>query len=169
MHHRVCEDCGEEFRPEIARCSDCGGTLLDVDEAGRVLGLSPAPPDPPADSQDDADHRPIFVGTQAAQLVPLADSLHDARIPFRLAEEADPERGSARFSLLVAEADRERALRALAHLLDRDTDPGLLHAVESRFDGDAGYRRCPACDTELPPGVTTCPECGLAVAGGPDA
>ena len=26
-HVRVCRDCGEEYRPEVVRCADCGGVL----------------------------------------------------------------------------------------------------------------------------------------------
>ena len=28
-HVRVCRECGEEYRPEIVRCADCGGELED--------------------------------------------------------------------------------------------------------------------------------------------
>jgi hypothetical protein len=121
---------------------------------------------PPPDAGESVELRPIFVGAQAALLVPLADRLQEAEVPFRLAEENDEERGTARYSLLVAEADRAEALRALANLLDQETDPRRLHAIESHFEGEGGYVRCPACDTELLPGTVECPECGLAVATG---
>ena len=29
MHVRVCVECGEEYRPEVAQCADCGGDLED--------------------------------------------------------------------------------------------------------------------------------------------
>jgi rRNA maturation endonuclease Nob1 len=170
VHHRVCVECGEEFRPEIERCSDCGGDLRDVtlDASGREV-VPEAEDAPPPDAGEAILLRPIFVGAQASLLVPLADRLQEQQVPFRLAEETDEERGTARYSLLVAEADRENALRAVADLLDGETDPGLLHAIETRFESEGGYLRCPACDTELPPGTIECPECGLAVATGPDA
>ena len=28
-HVRVCRECGEEYRPEVVRCADCGGELED--------------------------------------------------------------------------------------------------------------------------------------------
>ena len=38
MHVRVCVECGEEYRPEIAVCADCGGALEDrrddIEQAG---------------------------------------------------------------------------------------------------------------------------------------
>jgi uncharacterized protein with PIN domain len=171
VNYRVCLECGEEFRPEIARCSDCGGALSDVyeDESGPLvsppasLAAEPAPP-PDADL---ADFRPIFVGGQAVLLVPLAERLKAEQVDFRLAEEmADPERGTASFSLLVREADRARALLALAPLLGEETGEGRLHAVESHFAQSGRYVRCPACDTEIAASANECPECGLVVAGG---
>jgi uncharacterized protein with PIN domain len=171
VNYRVCRDCGEEFRPEIARCSDCGGELSEVYEEGS--GPPPSPPPVAATfspEADLADFRPIFVGTQAALLVPLAERLREEGVVFRLAEEvADPERGTASFSLLVREGDRAPALRALAPLLGEETDEARLHAVESHFAEGDRYARCPACDTEVGPGVTECPECGLVIGGGAPA
>ena len=40
-HVRVCRDCGEEYRPEIVRCADCGGELEDRYE-GEARRASPA-------------------------------------------------------------------------------------------------------------------------------
>jgi hypothetical protein len=168
VSHRVCEDCGEEFRPEIERCSDCGGRLRhpeELESAGRA-----AESDPAADAAALAALSTLFVSSQATQLVPLADRLRDEGIPFRLVEEmGDPERRTARYSLCVGEADRERAVGAIAPLIDGETDPGLLRAVESRFDETGRYGRCPACDSEMPEGAAECPDCGLAVAAEPDA
>ena len=42
-HVRVCRECGEEYRPEIVRCADCGGELEDHYDGQGVA--SPAPPD----------------------------------------------------------------------------------------------------------------------------
>jgi hypothetical protein len=167
VEYRVCRDCGEEFRPEIARCSDCGGELVAAheDEGGQVVTSSPVESAPPAD--DLADFRPIFVGAQAALLVPLAEALESIGLAFRLAEEvADRERGTASFSLLVREADRAGALRALAPLLGQETDARPLEAVESHFEESGRYSRCPACDTEVALSAAECPECGLVIAGG---
>ena len=37
VHIRVCRECGEEYRPHIVSCADCGGELEDVyeDELGK--------------------------------------------------------------------------------------------------------------------------------------
>lgn len=164
MDHRVCRDCGEEFRPEIARCSDCGGELVAPDENDAAPAVAP----PEAASLDDlADFRPIFVGAQAALLVPLAEAVEREGIALRLAEEVgDSERGTASFSLLVREADRARALKALAPLLGEETGDRRLEAVESHFEESGRYSRCPACDAEVDVASTECPECGLVIAGG---
>jgi hypothetical protein len=165
VDYRVCRDCGEEFRPEIARCSDCGGELVAPFE--NEGGQGEAAPESAPFAEDLADYRPIFVGAQAALLVPLAEALKREDIALRLAEEVmDPERGTASFSLLVREADRARALKALAPLLGEETSGGRLEAVESHFAESGRYSRCPACDSEVPASATECPECGLVIAGG---
>jgi hypothetical protein len=162
VDYRVCRDCGEEFRPEFAVCSDCGGELISPLENEAEPAASEAVP-----AEDLADFRPIFVGAQAALMVPLAEALKNEGIAFRLAEElANPERGTASFSLLVAEADRARGLKALAPLLEEETSAGRLEAVESHFEESGRYNRCPACDTEVAVGAAECPECGLVIAGG---
>jgi uncharacterized protein with PIN domain len=167
VDYRVCRDCGEEFRPEIARCSDCGGELVFAHEveAGVLAAEAVAMTAPSA--EDLADFRPLFVGAQASLLVPLAEALKGEDIAFRIAEEiSDPERGTATFGLLVREADRARALVALAPLLGEDANPGRMQAVETHFAESGGYARCPACDTEVAVSVAECPECGLVISGG---
>jgi len=167
VSHRVCEDCGEEFRPEIERCSDCGGRLV------APSALAPSGSSEEEAAADEAAVQAlatVFVSSQITQLVPLADCLREKGIAFRLVEEmGDRERGTARYSLRVGEADRERALREVAPLIDSETEAGLLAAVESRFEDSGRYGRCPACDAEIPEGAHECPDCGLAVAGEPDA
>jgi hypothetical protein len=167
VDYRVCRDCGEEFRPEIARCSDCGGDLVFAHEIEGELAVPEAVVEATASAEDLADFRPIFVGAQAALLVPLAEALKGDDIAFRIAEEiSDPERGTATFGLLVREADRARALAALAPLLGEDANPGRLQAVETHFAESGAYARCPACDSEVALSVAECPECGLVISGG---
>jgi uncharacterized protein with PIN domain len=166
VDYRVCRDCGEEFRPEIARCSDCGGELVSADES-EPGETAPAAAAEPSVAEDLADFRPIFVGAQAALLVPLAEALKSEGVAFRLVEEvSDPERGTVTFGLLVREADRARALEALAPLLDDEGNTGRLQAVETHFAESGSYSRCPACDSEVAASATECPECGLVIAGG---
>jgi rRNA maturation protein Nop10 len=167
VDYRVCRDCGEEFRPEIERCSDCGGELVAAheDETGQAVTADPV--EATASAEDLADFRPIFVGAQAALLVPLAEALKGEGIAFRLAEElSDPERGTVTFGLLVREADRAGALRALAPLLGEEASTGRLQAVETHFGESGSYSRCPACESEVALSATECPECGLVIAGG---
>jgi hypothetical protein len=163
VHVRVCRDCGEEYRPEIAVCADCGGTLEDRHQDESGPGLVPLPEPPLPKGADLVGYRPVFVTGHAPALVPLAERLKEAGIGFRLHESAkDPRAPAASFSLLVRDEDGGHALRALAPLLDESEEPDRLHAVELDFEGGA-YRRCPACRAELPAAAFECPECGLAL------
>ena len=166
MHVRVCRDCGEEYRPEIVSCADCGGELEDRYEAesNEEQHSPPPPPETPAPPAAELlGYRPVFVTGQAAALVPLAERLREAGIDFRLREAPkEPRASAASFSLLVRDEDAERALRELAPLLGEGDVADDMHAVESDFEGGA-YRRCPACRTDLPAGALECPECGLAL------
>ncbi len=170
MHVRVCRDCGEEYRPEIAACADCGGALEDryEDEAGapsRRPPSGPAEPPPP----DLSGHRPVFSTSQARAVVPLAETLRAAGLAFIVSESPrDESRPYSTFSLLVRDEDAGRALRLLAPLLGAEGDPDRLHAVETAFRAERGYERCPACDAALPGGARECPECGLALTAEPD-
>jgi hypothetical protein len=166
VHVRICRDCGEEYRPEIAVCADCGGTLDDRwDDAGEAVRTripGPAAPSEP-EAPDLSGFRAVFVTSQAAVLVPLAECLREASIEFLLHESAkDPHAPAASFSLLVHDEDAGRALRELAPLLAGGEESGRFHVVESAFEAGA-YRNCPACEIELPAGADECPECGLAL------
>ena len=150
MHVRVCVECGEEYRPEIVACADCGGRLEDrTDEGERTVvpDAAPAerPPDPDAEFTEAVLH-----AERAGDLRSEADRLVEAEIDFRLR----PSRGAG-YRLLVAAADRDRALDVLGLL----ADPGSA--------ADAA-RSCPACGVAVRPEVADCPECGLAVGDEPD-
>lgn len=166
-HVRICRDCGEEYRPGITSCADCGGALEDRfldDEA-------PRPPTAPAGraSEDDtgpdlSQHRAVFVSGRAADLVPLAEELKQARIPFHLVESpAEEERRAASYSLLVPEDDAARALVLLAPLLAPGEEAEGLPGLEAHFEEGRGYLRCPACGREPAAGAVECPDCGLAL------
>ena len=73
MNFRVCGDCGAEYRPEIAVCSDCGGALEDryEDESGESLTSTEKPPPPPLNAAA-PDLRPLFCSSTAADLEPKA-------------------------------------------------------------------------------------------------
>ena len=165
MHVRVCRECGEEYRPEIAVCADCGGALEDRyedEDDPRPRKAPPSPLETPAPEVPEG-FRPVFVTGHAAALSPLAERLREAEIDFLLQESRrDPRAPAASFSLLVHDAEAGRALRELAPLLAEAEAPERLHALESEFDGGA-YRRCPACSTELAGGDVECPGCGLGL------
>ncbi len=154
MHVRVCRECGEEYRPEIEVCAECGGALEDRFEDGATAvdqEQQPAPAALPAA----ADRRSIFTATEAADVEPLARRLGSAGIPFAV-------RGAVHsFDLMVEPADAERALEAVKDLL-----PGEGAETASAFDPERGYVRCPACGVDLVAGAVACPECGLAVGAG---
>jgi hypothetical protein len=154
VHVRVCPECGEEFRPEIVHCSDCGATLEDRwdDEAASSNAAPPSTTEPHREEAP-GNYVAIYVSERAADLESFAERLGKAGLPFQV--KAAP--GS--FALLAREEDRERLASALGDLLANATLPS---AKDELF---AGYARCPACDHELAAGATECPECGLAVGG----
>jgi hypothetical protein len=163
-HVRVCRDCGEEYRPEIVRCADCGGDLEDrYEDEGRESPFHPAP----EAAAELAGYRVLFMTPRAADLVPLAERLRETGVPYRLAEQpALTEGAPPRYALLVQEADAARALEALADLVAPHEDTAGVHAVETRFHPERGYVLCPACGAEAVPGAVECQECGLGLAGG---
>jgi len=155
VHVRVCPECGEEFRPEIVLCSDCGATLVDRwdEDEGASSSAAPPPTAEPHREEAPGTYVAIYVSERAADLEPFAERLGMTGLPFQV--KAAP--GS--FALLAREEDRERLAAALGDLLANATLPS---AKDEPF---AGYARCPACDHELAAGATECPECGLAVGG----
>ncbi len=161
MQVRICPDCGEEYRPEIVSCADCGALLEDADGEQ----TPDRPPPAPAEPEIPEGYEPIFWGSQPREMQGLAERLAQAGVPVRVrARPADRQQPGLRLALLVPQAERTRALEILAPHLDAEADPGLLQAVEREFDPTIGYRSCPACAGPLRPGTSECPECGLGVA-----
>ena len=163
VHVRVCRDCGEEYRPEIVACADCGGELEDVYE-------DEGAPSPRRVAEDEAEvvdlsgHRVVFQTSHATDLVPMAERLKNAEMEFRLIEEGAP--GTpARYSILVPEAGVKAALERLADLLAPHTDSDAVHALETSYESGR-YVRCPACGTEQGSGLAECSECGLTLSAG---
>lgn len=145
MHVRVCVECGEEYRPEIVTCADCGGRLEDRhDDGDRTVVAEPEVRGP----HPDAGFTETVVHAKAAtDLTEEADRLIEAGIDVRVRPE--PEGG---YGLLVTAADADRALAVL----------GLLPADGGHGAQDTD-RPCPACGVRVEPGTVDCPECGLAV------
>ena len=162
MHVRVCRDCGEEYRPEVVRCADCGGELEDVHEGENERTLPSAAPEAP----DLSGHRVLFLTPRAADLVPMAERLRETGLEYRLAEQPGPVEGAPpRYALLVRDEGVADALRALADLVAPHGEGGDVHAVETRFDAERGYVECPACGTRIASKASECPECGLGLSG----
>jgi hypothetical protein len=158
MRTRYCPVCEDEFRPDILRCSDCGGELVDRDDAEGVTDLGepetgePAPePEPPASAL-----RSVFTCIDSTSLKEAAALLGDAGIPFRATGDATG------FRVLVLPAYQSDALTALAVLhgpVGDDTatagDPGPAPHGEAIA--------CPACGAEVPASASECAECGLVL------
>jgi len=165
-HVRVCRECGEEYRPEVVRCADCGGELQDRYEGeGEASPAHPAPEE--ATAAELTGYRVLFMTPRAADLVPLAERLRDTRVLYRLAEQPAPAEGAPpRYALLVRDADAAGALGAIADIVAPHEDAAGVHAVETLFDPGRGYLQCPACGAEAALGAAECHECGLGLAGG---
>lgn len=155
MHVRKCPDCGEEFRPEIVRCSDCGATLVDHWEEEGGGGERPEPgheAEIPPNMLMPTEHRPIASAPSAAEIEPMARRLGEAGIPFAVT-------GSVHmFLLLVPEVDVERAMALLA---------GTAGPAEPEEPVEASPV-CPACGADAR-GASECPECGLALLADPES
>lgn len=161
-HVRVCRECGEEYRPEIVRCADCGGELED-----RRLGDVPAAdqahdPEPEAELEG---HQVLFISARVTEVVPVAERLREVGIEHRLAEQPGPAPGAPpRYAILVRDQDARGALGAVTDLVAPHEKAEDVHAVETRFDRERGYLQCPACGAAPPAGARDCPECGLGLA-----
>ncbi|HXY40450.1 MAG TPA: hypothetical protein VEQ10_12315 [Vicinamibacteria bacterium] len=159
---RVCRECGEEYRAGVARCSDCGGELQDLqlDEDGYPVAADEEPSEAAAEPAPPVERRLLFVTSQATELEEKARALGESGIEYHVAEQPGTAKGApGSYALLVAEADAAEALRTLAALLDEEQSDEL-HALETRFQ-DGRYVACPACGAEQSAGTVECRECGL--------
>lgn len=156
MHVRVCVECGEEYRPEIVACADCGGRLEDRHDDGDRTVLPAAEPVESGPEPDAEFTETVVHAEKATDLTGEADRLVEAGIAFRLR----PARGAG-FRLLVTAPDRDRVLALLGLLVDASANGA------GEADG-GGIRSCPACGIAVQPGVLDCPECGLSVGDIPE-
>lgn len=162
MHVRRCRACGEEYRPEIATCVECGGPLEDVDDE-----LVPFEARPRAEVAEPSIRKPpegyvsVHVTREVRDIDAFVERLDAAEIPFHV-QDAQGERGhsASTYSVMVPEAQALPARRAIAPLLGMDPED-----VEREFDPEQGYGQCPACSSQIPPRAATCPECGLTILG----
>jgi hypothetical protein len=164
VHVRVCRECGEEYRPDIALCADCGGDLVDryEDEHGRPIGLTADEPGPAEAEPQAVPAQALFTGPPGS-VKPLADALLAADVPFRLLAADGP---GPRIVLVVPQTDVERALQALAEFAGRGTEMGFVELAATFHAGEGEHdAACPACHAPLAPDATSCAECGLELAG----
>jgi hypothetical protein len=152
MHVRRCPDCGEEFRPDIVDCSDCGALLVDADDE-RPASPGEADTSAYADASAESaeDQALVFSSLQAQALREAADTLAAAGIRFRASSKG------AAFHLFVF---RDQWLAATEALAGRD---GAIVLTPEAADGEGPP--CPACGATLAPGAVECPECQLVLGG----
>ncbi|MET0551567.1 MAG: hypothetical protein ABW221_00920 [Vicinamibacteria bacterium] len=161
MHVRVCPECDEEYRPDIATCADCGSELVDraLDEQGRPIAE-------PAQAESEQVTLVALYSGPAAALRPLAEALAEAGVAQRFV----PIPGQSGLTLAVAQEDGARAMEALAGFHGRGTELGLSElAATFQAGDDAQEHACPACGAAVPVDAAECPECGLEWGGGPPA
>jgi hypothetical protein len=161
VHTRYCTNCEEEFRPEILRCSDCGGELEDryeeEDTEGRpVVASRTAEPETPAPPEASDEYRAVFQSIESAPVKEAADGLAAAGLRFRVTA------GGSGFTLLVRSEDVPAAAAALS---GRE---GSLLIADAQPPVGAEGGACPACGSSVAPGVLECPECGLVVGAEPE-
>ena len=165
VHVRVCVDCNEEYRPEVARCADCGGDLQDRhDDEGSGEASTLAHADTDFD-RPLPDAHALATSADARELVPLADRLVAAGLQFRIvAREVAGESRPHGFELRVTDVDRSAALAAVAALVEPGSGVTLL-VMRALPASDDEHLRCPACDTPVAASSLECSECGLGLEG----
>jgi len=152
---KVCRDCGEEYRPDVLSCADCGGELEVRYEEERTAWPGRQEPSPAPDPRPAGDYQPIAWSGLAAELTPLADRLVEARIPFYLRpQESERGPGAAGYEISVRQEERDAALREMA---------ALTAGVATTPAPASEARQCPACAHELTAAALECPDCGLTV------
>jgi len=158
---RHCPSCRIDYRPEIQRCAECGGELESRNEESD-RETAPLPEPPPG------VYRSLYYSADADDLLPLADALADAEIPFRIDTTKRDDVTlvpHARFDLKVRDEERERARQVLSALPDAAEAGRVDDQAAKGYDPQRGYLNCPACSAALPSGALKCPECGLALEG----
>src|SRR5262245_18194589 len=124
MHVRVCPECDEEYRPDVAVCADCGTELREhyENERGEVVGADGLPvPEPAVAEEAEAVELVALFHGAPNDLKPLADELAASGIPLRLL----PANGRPGLVLTDAKAEAGRAPEALARFAVRADELGL--------------------------------------------
>lgn len=158
---RACRDCGEEYRPGILVCADCGGEVVE-----RRAAVEASAPQTATAATVPEHHGVIYSSSRMSDLLPLCDRLAEAGVEHDVHERAASSRSEpALYAILVHEADRLRALEVLADLIAPHETGGDVRAIEHAYDPEHGYLRCPSCGASTPRGARECPDCGLGLPG----
>ncbi|NNL68015.1 MAG: hypothetical protein HKP30_17335 [Myxococcales bacterium] len=150
---KQCPECGEEFLPSVASCSDCGVPLrLAAELAAGADGGGGLPP---------IGELVLIRAEGPAWIEALADRLRAEEIPSRVAI-IDPARhgiesglsGSA-CGLFVRADDAVRAREIDAHVQQEQIPDLPVAGADEQAEG------CPACGHPAPADAAECPDCGL--------
>jgi predicted amidophosphoribosyltransferase len=164
MHVRVCRDCGEEYRPEILVCADCGGVLEDVTDFGAHESGALAPESERIPPPDLTGHRSVFQTREPRDLAAAAEALREAGLAFHVVEaRVQNEERRSTLSIFVRDESAESATRLLAPLHGPEAVAYAERSKDRPLDTEEGNTTCPACDTAVPAGAPECPECGLVL------
>lgn len=152
----------------MARCTDCGGELEDRHDDGGSFEPAAASRIETGAHEPLSGARPLAFGSEARDLVPLADALLQAGLAFRITPRGRPGEERPRgYDLRVEDQDREEARRIVAPLGDLGGGVSLFESVISDTGGPADDQddapSCPACQAQVPASAIECPECGLGL------
>jgi hypothetical protein len=164
MHVRVCPQCGEEYRPEIVACADCGVDLVDADDAAPLATGAARVVPVPEEPEDQEPARTLLGAWFARDLVTAADELAAAGVPFRLVSPPSEARQRPYYTLIVPESAAEEALRILAPLVEQHPELShhAVHAPLGEAEAVSPATACPACEAHVPAGAHECPACSLS-------
>jgi predicted amidophosphoribosyltransferase len=161
--YKVCPQCGSEYRPEIARCADCGVELVEPaameeaeeeDHEKKIAVKEDALSfllDPPFHELPESDDLVCFGWGNLDSIALLSLTLDEAGIGHRI-DRGPYEWRPDRACLYLRREDCEAAER-IAENPEAESDE--LEAVEEEA------RACAACGASLPHGAIACSECGL--------
>ncbi|WP_310599310.1 hypothetical protein [Desulfobulbus sp.] len=162
--YNYCPQCGDEYRPEVRNCAECGvalvgGEVLLAGQNQRSASLAEIGPLEPVI----AVHKGPVLQVKALQAY-----LREKGLPSRIVKENDGACGcrGPEVLLQVRETDQAETMAAMAQeyrentsLSDHDT-----RFVGAVYDAGAAEAVCPACGCRFAPDSTECPDCGLCFA-----
>ena len=147
---RYCRSCDTEFRPQVVRCSDCGGELEDQDPDA----ITDPDPAPVSGEAAEADFVTVATDLSAGKAEVVARRLGEAGIRFRVGA-----RGYG-FVLAVREEDRPATRQILLRARAIPIEPLQDQPAVSETGGP-----CPACGDPVAAGSSECFGCGLSLRG----